>query len=129
MAKKKTTRTRKPFTAKECATIIKKVQDYPTNIKYGLTQAANLIGRPLEAVHSKYYGSKKGAGLKDNPHVYSVSTGSKAGFSKNVKNLHKDKRTGVLGSQKLSPSLLVVQHYTNVNPKAKAALLAFLHTI
>lgn len=108
------------WNSEEDATVIKKVEQYPTNISYAFKEASKLLpNRKLEAIRSRYYGSLR------KEHKYTITTGSQKGFSNNVKNQRID--DGKLTKQELEPVHIVMAQMLNLPEKDRKRLLAFFN--
>lgn len=109
------------WNSEEDTIIIKKAEQYPTNLQYAFKEASNLLpGRNLKSISVRYYASLK------KKHKYTITTGSQKGFSNNVKNQRIDE-DGKLTKQELEPVHVVMAQMLNLPERDRKRLLAFFN--
>lgn len=109
------------WNSEEDTIVIKKVEQYPTNLSYAFREASKLLpNRNLEAICTRYYSSLR------KKHKYTITTGSQKGFSNNVKNQRIDD-DGKLTNQELEPVHIVMAQMLNLPEKDRKRLLAFFN--
>ena len=102
----------------ELDVIINEVKNYPTNIDYAFEQAEmKLDGRNKKSIQNAWY-----LKLRKNTNVNAITTGSEKGFTKNVKNTHRDE-DGNLPDQGLMHYMYVLKEILNLPQKERDVIL------
>ena len=103
----------------ETAILVSLIKQYPTNINYACEEASKVIDRNKEACLKYYYKV-----LKKDPSLYMLTTGSKEGFSQNVKNQHRDKEDGTV-KQNLQPFMIIMKELLDLSKEDRDRILTF----
>jgi hypothetical protein len=108
------------YTETEDLIIINQIKNYPTNIKYALSEAQKLIPRrSLSSVDFRWYNT-----LRKQDNVNAITCGSNKGFTKNVKNVHVDKKTGIMSEQNLRHYLYIVKEILELPQKEREVIIS-----
>lgn len=107
------------WTREEVSIVVSVIKQYPTNINYACEEASKLINRTPHAILKYYYKI-----LKKDPSLYMLTTGSKEGFSQNVKNQARDKEDGTV-KQNLQPFMIIMKELLDLSKDDRDKILAF----
>jgi hypothetical protein len=110
------------MTDREIKIMIANVEQNPVNIKYALQKTAKELNRNFGSLNSFYYRYiKKKTDLI-------ITTGSKKGFSNNVKNQLVCKKTGTL-TPELEPLHVVIKGMYELSKKERTFIVNFFSRI
>lgn len=128
MAQRRDTRPR--WTTEEDNILIHEIKNYPTNLQHAFDEAHDKLtilnvnkpdnNRTREGVEMRWYGY-----LRRATRVNAVTCGSKKGFTKNVKNTHRDDE-GNLPNQGLQHHLYLIKEILNLPVRQRNAIVTLL---
>ena len=108
------------YTETEDLIIINQVKNYPTNIVYAFKEAQKLIPRRTEeGIRFRWY-----VKLCKLETTNAVTCGSSKGFTKNVKNVHVNKETGIMPDQNLRHYLYIVKEILELPQKEREVIIS-----
>lgn len=115
----------KKYILEEDNIIINCIKEYPTNLSYAFKQASLRMNgkRTARAIELRWYTVLK---KKDNINI--ITVGTEKGFTKNSKNLKRNKE-GKLPEQGLKPIAYLVKEILNLSSPERKILITFLKAI